>query len=151
MQGVIGKVLWRSNIPGSWGWVNKEGITCSCKEKNSKAKIKLIKNVKILLKKIMWAFTWLSTYHLQGKEQWSAPVSSIKQMKGSTIHQSNKRGCMFSQHWMGTLSSCCWMSLSRNTIQQTRDKCPTNQCWAVFKRVFKVSGSRHRCIWKTNK
>ena len=99
----------------------------------------------------MKAFTWLSAYHLQGKEQWNASISSIKQRKGSTIQKSNKRGCMFSQHWMGTFSSCCWMSLSRSTIQQTRGKCPTNQCWAGFKRVFKVSGSRHQCIWKTNK
>ena len=89
----------------------------------------------------MQAFTWLSAYHLQGKEQRNASISSIKQRKGSTIHQSDKRGCMFSQHWMGTFSSCCWMSLSRSTIQQTRGKCPTNQCWAGFKRVFKVPGS----------
>ena len=47
----------------------------------------------------MKAFTWLSAYHLQGKELWNTSISSIKQRKGSTIQKSNKRGCMFSQHW----------------------------------------------------
>lgn len=93
----------------------------------------------------MQAITWLGAYHLQGKEQQNTSKPSIKQRKGSTIHQSEKRGCLFPLHWIGMLGV-----IVRGVPSRRKGKCPINQRQAGFKRVFEVSWGRH-LIYLINK